>query len=115
MSRNNNQPPREPDVAYRIDGQVHTEEGPVTHGTFWKRDGISDEETREVIAESRGTDPDKVLFAGEVTPELAAAVTANSALRRRMSVGFSKWNSSWDPDKERKQREQQSGGDPSMN
>ena len=59
------------------------------------------EEAREMLADAHGVEPGDIAMGDEEMRRTASG---------RISVGFSKWRSSWDPDKERAER-----GDPSMN
>lgn len=63
---------------------------------------VSKDEIREAVAEYSGIDPDKVDVGRD---EINARRASGGTNAERMSVGFRKWRSSWEP----------SGGNPNLN
>lgn len=66
-------------------------EGALFDGTVHYPEGLDKEEVRGIMADAHGVSEDNVMFKGEEP--------RNDVMRRanRLSVGFRRWNSSWDP------------------
>lgn len=88
-------------VIFQPTGIIHSEEGVMKTFDYSPTGDVSHERAREIIADAHGIDP-------------AAVHLGDAEMRRtaagRISVGFSKWNSSWDPHAEREK-----GVDPTLN
>ena len=80
---------------------LHTEKGPTVSGTMSGVGGISKKEAKELVAETYGIDQERIHLGEDEMRQTAAG---------RISVGFQKWNSSWDPHAERDEP-----ADPSLN
>ncbi len=80
---------------------MHTEDGPIVNGTMVGVGGISHEEAKEVVADTYGIDQERISLGEDEMRQTVAG---------RISVGFQKWNSSWDPHAERDEP-----ADPSLN
>lgn len=88
-------------VIFQPTGIMHTEGGAMTNFQYAPTGDVSHEQAREIIVDAHGIDPDSVQLDGADTKRTAAS---------RISVGFSKWRSSWDPHTEREK-----GTDPTLN
>lgn len=71
-------------VTYTADGRR------IVEGVGYASPGLSEGETREMLANGYGFDPDSI--------EITGLQEATASRGRRLSVGFRRWNSSWDPD-----------------
>jgi hypothetical protein len=79
-------------VLFRPTDVMHTPEGPVTSFDVAYGSDVSRDEAKERIADAHGIDPEAVALGESEMRSTAAG---------RISVGFSKWRSSWDPHAER--------------